>query len=498
MIIIDSLMDAPLQDAIHVGKAPALQFLMDHGTYYPRIVSSFPTMSVVIDSTLLTGTMPNKHGIFGLCYYLPDQRRLVNFGTGAKESIAFGVKRILSASMMELNQHLLSSQVSTIHEATSYPTGSINATVYRGKKEHTIIPPTSARLFKILPNKITTRGPEVFSYGSMHPISPRSERGGMIHRYGMNDRFSQMEISELIRTNRLPAFTISYMPKNDDVVHQKGTASIKGIKKADQELQSILNVFSSWEEAIEKVTWIILGDSGQTNSLPKSNSTYVHLDQTLQSYRLKPAKEEIPREQDQIVLAVNERMAYVYVLDPTLSLAEVSKTLQSESSLDLIVWKEEDTYYVISGTLPGQLQFQPNGPYIDEYQQSWQITGDLSLLDLTLSEDQTTIEYNSYPDPLERLRCALDQPERVIVVTATTGYELVYGSSPTHKGASHGSLHQLDSLVPMIVCGEESGPTYPRLVDMKQWILQCIDPSTQAESKESNDKKLIPQNDSVG
>lgn len=481
MIIIDSLMDAPLQDIVHVDRAPALRFLMEQGTYYPRIVSSFPTMSVVIDSTLLTGTLPHQHGIYGLCYYDEQTKRLWNFGTGAKESITFGLKRVLTGSMMMLNQRLLSKDVRTIHEEIPYDTASIGAIVYRGNTEHQIRPPFISRIFGILPAKIRTLGSKIFSYGSMHPISPRSERGGIFYRFGMNDRFTTMELQALIQADRVPVFTITYLPGNDEYVHRHGIAAIKGIEKADTELQSILNLFPTWEDAISKYTWIILGDSGQTNTLPDSQSAHVNIGYVLEKYRIKPPNREKPRKHDQIVLAVNERMSYVYVIDPSLALSEVAEKLQTNPNFDLIVWKEAETYQVISGTLPGRFQFQPDGPFIDEYEQTWQIGGDLSLLDITLSEDQTRIEYNAYPDPFTRLMAALHTSERAIIVTATTGCELVYGSSPKHKGASHGSLHHLDSLVPMIVTGTTKQPLHGRFVDLKEWILRLTTPNSKKE-----------------
>ncbi|MDQ0417151.1 hypothetical protein J2Z48_001323 [Croceifilum oryzae] len=472
MIIIDSLMDAPLQDTIHVDKAPALQFLIQNGTYYPRIVSSFPTMSVVIDSTLLTGSMPSQHGIYGLCYYDENTKQFWNFGTGAKESIAFGVKRVLTASMMMFNQRLLSKEVRTIHEEIPYDTASINAVVYRGNTEHQIHSPLFAWILGLLPRKVRTMAPTIFSFGSMHPISSRSEPGGAIARFGMNDRFTAMEMQSLIQTGRVPIYSVLYFPGNDDQVHQHGIATIKGIEKADSEIQTILNTFPTWEEAISRYTWIVLGDSGQTNTLPSSQSAYIHIDTTLSHYPIKPPNLDKPRESDQIVLAVNERMAYVHIIDPSLSKVDIATTLQSNPDLDLVVWKEENTYQVISGTLPGKLQFEKEGPYLDEYGQSWQISGDLSLLDITLSEDQTTIQYNAYPDPFYRLVSALHISENAIIVTATTGCEIVYGSSPTHKGASHGSLHHLDSLVPMIVAGTTESPRHNRIVDLKEWMIR--------------------------
>ena len=39
-------------------------------------------MSVTIDSTLITGTNPDKHKIPGLVWYNEDEQRIINYGNG--------------------------------------------------------------------------------------------------------------------------------------------------------------------------------------------------------------------------------------------------------------------------------------------------------------------------------------------------------------------------------------------------------------------------------
>ena len=53
------MMDEPLKKAIQENKAPALEFFLNHGRYNKSLVSSYPTMSVTIDSSLITGTPIN-------------------------------------------------------------------------------------------------------------------------------------------------------------------------------------------------------------------------------------------------------------------------------------------------------------------------------------------------------------------------------------------------------------------------------------------------------
>ena len=93
LIIIDSLMDKPLKKAIQENKAPALDFFLNHGRYHNNLVSSYPTMSVSIDSSLITGTYPDKHKIPGLVWYDENEQRIINYGNGFFEMMKIGISQ---------------------------------------------------------------------------------------------------------------------------------------------------------------------------------------------------------------------------------------------------------------------------------------------------------------------------------------------------------------------------------------------------------------------
>ena len=86
------------------------------------------------------------------------------------------------------------------------------------------------------------------------------------------------------------------------------------------------------------------------------------------------------------------------------------------------------------------------------------------------------IQYQDYPDALARLHGALHAQEgHVIIVDAKPSYEFIEEHSHDHAGGgAHGSLHKVDSVVPMIVTGTNELPEYNRLVDVKKWILRLL------------------------
>ncbi|SES42007.1 hypothetical protein [Psychrobacillus sp. OK032] len=62
---------------------------------------------------------------------------------------------------------------------------------------------------------------------------------------------------------------------------------------------------------------------------------------------------------------------------------------------------------------------------------------------------------------------------RFIIVDAKPQYEFIEKHSHDHAGGgAHGSLHKIDSLVPLIITGTQEKPEYNRLVDFKEWILR--------------------------
>jgi predicted AlkP superfamily pyrophosphatase or phosphodiesterase len=216
LLIIDSLMDKPLQDAIKNGRAPALQFLVQHGHYFPNVVSSFPTMSVTIESSLLTGTYPNRHHIPGLVWYNKKENRMVNYGNGKREILKVGAIQVLKDSLYRLNNVHLNQDVKTIHEELGEKgkqSASINSLVYRGNTPHLLNIPKVLAFGTSFPEELKTYGPHWLSLGSLSQLDPANQSNSHAWQsFGMNDKFASQELIFLIRRGDLPPFTIVYFP----------------------------------------------------------------------------------------------------------------------------------------------------------------------------------------------------------------------------------------------------------------------------------------------
>lgn len=236
-----------------------------------------------------------------------------------------------------------------------------------------------------------------------------------------------------------------------------------------------MDSFGSWEKALKEAVWIITGDSGQTGLKTDKEEAVIQLDQLLNRYQ-QLATGEKATEDTEIVLCVNERMAYIYLLQPSIRETELISQLKQDDRIDLIAWQEKDWIHVLNRDKDLVVRFRPGGQWKDPYNQSWEIKGNPQALDIQTDDKQHKLHYGDFPDPFSRLWGAFhSHPGRFMIVNAKPGYELAIQPSPTHPGGGgHGSLHKTDSLVPLIITGTSSIPQYKRLVDLKKFVIQQL------------------------
>lgn len=484
-LMIDSLMMTTMKQEIEAGRLPALRFLTQHAQTVSEMVSPFPTMSVTIDSTLLTGTNPNQHGIPGLNWYRPEEKRVVNYGTGAGEAFQEGPNQVLRDALLNLNQVHLSNHVSTLYEELAQrgiSSGSINGMIYRGHTEHTLTFPTWLHLPTSLKAETKVKGPDLLAFGAFaNPFAGKKELPtSLLKSIGFSDAYPIAVTQYLIEKDLLPSFLFVYLSDLDKPIHKKGPSDTSGLEKLDKEIATLLDSFGSWEKALEDIIWIISGDSGQTKILPADQDPVVPLHSIFQEYQVLAAGETATSEAE-VAICVNERMAYVYALQPTLSIQNLVQTVADESRIDLIAWEEEGWIQIRRGGSDRFMRFRQGSKWIDSYDQRWDIEGDPAVLDLSLDQKRGQIAYGDYPDGLNRLAGVFGTYEDpFLVITAKPGYQLAEKHSPKHLGGGgHGSLHRTDSLAPFIIIGTERKPKHMRFIDVKPFLLELLQANAQ-------------------
>ncbi|WP_410511017.1 alkaline phosphatase family protein [Paenibacillus sp. BR2-3] len=484
LLMVDSLMAQAIDQGIREQELPTFQFLIKHGQYYKDLVSSFPTMSVTIDSSLLTGKYPDVHRVPGLTWYSTDNKKVINYGTGPMEVLRHGINPALADALIHLNGSHLNRKLPTIYEDLArqgLKSGSINGLIYRGASDHKLTIPGWIQGPTSLAKEIQVKGPEFLSLGSLsNPFEGiKNLPDGLTNRMGINNNFAIEAVKYLIQANKLPDFLFVYLPDLDRKLHKKGPTELNGVKEVDQQLQSLLQTFGSPEKALNDAIIIIVGDSGMTQILPAGQNPVIDLPSLFGDAQVLRPGEAVSKETE-IILAVNETMAYVYSLKANRSLRDVADVLKKDPRIDFMAWKENEWVYAIQGSTAKQLKYKANGNLTDSYKQSWTIEQDSEVLDIKVNAADHSLDYDQYPDVLQRLSGALHSHQgEFLVVTAKPGYELADRSSPTHKGGgAHGSIRKSESLVPLIISGTDQKPKYLRIVDLKAYLLDLLTKKT--------------------
>src|SRR6201747_2306329 len=92
---VDSLRTDMLRQAVAEGRAPTFGALLERGVLVEDCVSSFPSVTPVACSEMVTGVGADRHWISGMNWYHRLERRYVEYGSSLDATPAFGVFRAL-------------------------------------------------------------------------------------------------------------------------------------------------------------------------------------------------------------------------------------------------------------------------------------------------------------------------------------------------------------------------------------------------------------------
>jgi hypothetical protein len=178
------------------------------------------------------------------------------------------------------------------------------------------------------------------------------------------------------------------------------------------------------------------------------------------------------RDGDQIMICPNMRAAQIYVRRPAAATVDrLVRAALAEPRIDLVLWHRRltasDTGIHVVESRRGRLEFwrsAEDGSAAcrgrDVYGTEWMWRGELAALGL--QRDGFSLESAEYPNAFERIAGVLGAENSGDVwVTAQPGCEFeVPGGSAHVGGGSHGALHALDSLSPVLV-GGAGAPALP-------------------------------------
>jgi predicted AlkP superfamily pyrophosphatase or phosphodiesterase len=386
--------------AVGDGRAPALSFLAEHGSY-TRAVSTFPSLTPVCLSSIATGGHPDVHHIPHLVWYDRKHKRVVEYGSSFAALRAAGMARSILNAIINMNRLHLARDAVTVYEAledTGLTTAAINITCYRGRTRHLPTLPAVT---------IPAYGPKRFFFYNLFESDPTGAPLAVFGRaQGSIDAYAAAVGRWLVTRDGFD-FLVYYLPDFDFASHAHGPDdAYEALARSDAAVGALLDAAGGPDEFLERYAVILCADHGQT-----------HVERSTQLQR---AFADVA---GALVVASN-RAGMVYRLpECKLDARALATLLDDEAAAETVLFREGED--VIARRDREELRIDPDGALFD------------------------------YPDGARRAWAALQNPNAGdVVVSAAPGVEFADLAGRHHVGGgSHGSLLQGDSEVPMLTVG---------------------------------------------
>jgi hypothetical protein len=410
LIVIDGLTPAMLESAVERGGAPAIKFLLEHGTY-GTATSVFPSLTPVCLSSIATGGFPDVHGIPHLVWWNEREQRLVEYGSSFAAIRRAGMFRAIRDSVIAMSNEHLSEDAVTVFEAledAGLVPAAVSITCYRGRTLH---PPRVPWL------RDSVRGPRRFFFFNLYEsdrtgagIAARARSLGSIDAYAAS-------VGRWLVTRDGFDFLVYYLPDYDFASHAAGPdAAHDALTRSDDAVAALMDAAGGPDEFLDRYAVVLCADHGQT-----------HVERVA---RIQDSLDALPG----VLVTASNRAAQAYRLAGAREdVDELAARLDHDPSVGVALYR--DGGEAVARREGEELRFAPGEGA------AWRTSGDATILD--------------QPDALRRAWHALANPNAgELLVSAAPGYEFADLGGRHHAGGgSHGSLEAGDSLVPLVTVG---------------------------------------------
>ena len=488
LVVVDAMHPEMLMRAVEDDLAPTFAELIERGEMVRDCVSSFPSVTPVASSEMMTGRGPADHWVMGMNWYHRVERRYIEYGSSFEATRTFGLFRAMYDLVYNMNLDHLSWEAQTVFERlgdAGIRTAATPFLIYRGRQRHQLGLEGLARRAAAAANfRHAVWGPDEFFYGDLYSSRPTG-CGPSFTRPGMRDDYSACVAEQLVGEDAYD-FLLFSLPDNDFHSHRHGpNAQPESIGKADEMFARIVEAGGGLDEFLAEHAVILTSDHAQTaveHALPLA-------DQLGEDWAVLQPNTDRPEEAE-IAVSPTSRAGAVYILDTERRHATTHERtrlrLRDLAGVDLVTWLAgEDGAPVVRrsvGPPEGrgveavveaggrEFRFRPGGQLRDLRGNSWAVSGEPEALAADITRGR--FESEEYPDALARLWSALTSPHAGdVLISAAEGYECVDWGGISHAGGgSHGSLGRGDSLGPVIFVG--CGPNRPQ--NNPQWALRDL------------------------
>jgi hypothetical protein len=409
LVIVDGLTAATFEQAVGDRSTPTLTALADAGAYR-RAVTTFPSLTPVCLTTLVTGAHPDVHHIPHLVWWHRGEQRIVEYGSSFGAIRAAGTRRSIRDTIVGMNGEHLSSSARTLYEDAEdagLTAAAINITCYRGRTRHLPTVPGFVQ---------AVHGPKRFFYYNLFESDPIGAPLAIRNRArGSVDEYAAAAARWLVTRDGFDVLAY-YLSDLDFASHVHGPEGVRtALGTIDRQVGILADAAGGLDQLLERYALVLCSDHGQTNV----SAGVVRL------------KEHFGPE---AVVTSSNRAAMLYGDDPR----ALAATLDDVAGVDVACFLED-----------GRVVARRRG---DE---------DPGLLD-------------EYPEGPERVGAALRNPNAgEVLVSAAEGWEFADLAGSHHLGGgSHGSLVAGDSFVPMLSVGAGEPPA--RTIDVKDTLLAAL------------------------
>jgi hypothetical protein len=451
LIVVDGLAPDTLATAIASGGAPHLGLLLERGGL-GRAVSTFPSLTPVCLSTIATGAGPDRTRIPALQWYHRGEQRFVEYGSSFQATLVEGAKQSVDDAVVNLNHVHLSPKLTTIFEAVEdagMVAASVNFPVWRGRVRHTFKHPLLGRFARRTGFMDAAYGPSQFYFGELF-ASERTGAPPSLGVGGRNDANAAAVGRWLVARDGFD-FLLFYLPETDSAGHRGGDAlRPAAVAGADAAIETLMSAAGGVEPFLERYAVVLCADHGQSTIDCDDDIRDAFAD--LRLFRARGRTD--PAESD-LAIAASNRAGHVYRLASEIPLREIGERLLARAAVDVVAWRE-DGHAVVRHD-DHELRFAAGGPSKDTRGNDWTVEGDRAALAL---EPDGLLASASYPNALERLWQILHCVNAGdVVASAAPRFEFRDSGGASHLGGgSHGSLHAVDSLVPLAAVGLHDPP----------------------------------------
>ncbi len=485
LALVDAMHPGMLMSAVESGRAPTFEALIERGSLIESCVSSFPSVTPVASSEIMTGAGPGEHWVMGMNWYNRLEGRYVEYGSSFEATRAFGMFRALYDLVYNMNLAHLSHEVETVYERlgdAGVRTAATPFLIFRGRRRHKVsLEGMAKRMAEAVRFRHAVWGPDELFYGDLY-ASRKVPCPPSFTRPGTRDEYSTCVAEQLVKQD-LYDFMLLSLPDNDFYSHRHGPgASLVSIERADGCVARVIDAAGGLESFLEKNSIIVTSDHAQTDvtaALPLADALG-------EDWRVLQPNAERP-EQAELAVCPTSRAAAVYILEPRRFAAthlRLRERLAGLEGIDLVAWlagpdgtpvertgvQQHDAAEAVVERDGRELRFRPGSGPRDPRGNRWDLRGDPEALLLDTSSRR--VDSHEYPDGLARLWSALSSPNAGdVMLSLSLGYECVDWGGASHVGGgSHGSLLRDDSLGPLIFCG--TGPRRPQR--RPQWALRDL------------------------